>query len=419
MHILATAPRRTSAAFNWHRQTVNAADAVGALILLVPVCLAAYLLTRATPLLAVIYGACGAAALPLVGPFFGSMRLSPANVFFAALFSVLALTTVDASLTSGDWANAKSLAATFVWSSVYIVLFSAVRSREGLLRLTRWFEAICVLITLSVYAAAIFGFGEVLVSRTGTMRAFGPLGDQVGFVLVLPALMGLASGRPLWFVFHVGALLLTATRGATACLIVGVLCYLAIVVSGKAPAIRSRVAAVLGTVAVAAALFFTPVASALVERLWSNNFRALSMEAGLQVLQEHPLTGVGFNGFEQHRAAVAEDWLVPMHAENGLSRVSSQYLQTATDGGVPALAMLVMFALFTIGNAWTVIRWRGATPALVGIQLWVIAMLVGNQSSLWLLSNTASGFFMFAAAGLAANAALSARRDAARPVRSR
>ena len=38
---------------------------------------------------------------------------------------------------------------------------------------------------------------------------FGPLGDQVGFILVLPALMSLVAARPIMFSVHVGALLLT------------------------------------------------------------------------------------------------------------------------------------------------------------------------------------------------------------------
>ena len=70
----------------------------------------------------------------------------------------------------------------------------------------------------------------------------------------------------------------------------------------------------------------------------------------------------------------------------------------------------MLFVGLGIRNAVSVVRWRAATPQLLAAQLWLIAMFIGNQASLWLLSDTASGFFVFAIAGLAARARdLSAR----------
>ena len=77
------------------------------------------------------------------------------------------------------------------------------------------------------------------------------------------------------------------------------------------------------------------------------------------------------------------------------------------------LVCLVLFVFFTGRNALRVIRWRSATPQLVGLQLWLISVLAGNQGSLWILSNTASGFIIFAVAGLAAKASTLATEQTA------
>jgi len=69
----------------------------------------------------------------------------------------------------------------------------------------------------------------------------------------------------------------------------------------------------------------------------------------------------------------------------------------------------VLFVLLTLRNAWRAIAWREANAVLVGTQVWLIGVLIGNQGAPWLLSDAVSGFFMFAAAAMAAKAAALAR----------
>jgi len=141
----------------------------------------------------------------------------------------------------------------------------------------------------------------------------------------------------------------------------------------------------------------------------SYSLRWTAIMSGLSVVAEHPLLGVGFNGFADRRRAIAEDWLATPASENGLSRAANQYVQTATDGGLLAGLALVLFVGLTLRNAWRAIGWRNANPEFIGAQLWLIAVLIGNQGALWLLSDTASGFFILAAAAAAAKAAALAR----------
>jgi hypothetical protein len=96
-----------------------------------------------------------------------------------------------------------------------------------------------------------------------------------------------------------------------------------------------------------------------------------------------------------------------------LSRAANQFVQTATDGGLAALFLLLLFVVSCARNALRAASWRQATPSLLASQLWLIGVLVGNQGALWVLGNTTVGFFVFAVAGLAAAASHLARREQA------
>jgi O-antigen ligase len=225
--------------------------------------------------------------------------------------------------------------------------------------------------------------------------------------------MSLVASRPIMFGVQLGALLLTATRGAALCLVVGVLGHFLMVASGRIRPAGKRMRWGIAAVMVGWVVWLSPLSEVLMGRLSDASLRPMAMQMGISAVLENPLLGTGFNGFSHSRPAVVEDWLITKQAQNGLLNTTNQYIQTATDGGLVALVCLLLFVFFTGRNALRVIRWRSATPQLVGLHLWLIAVLAGNHGSLWFLSNTGSGFFIFAVAGLAARASALAAKETA------
>jgi O-antigen ligase len=227
--------------------------------------------------------------------------------------------------------------------------------------------------------------------------------------------MSLAAAKPLHFGIHVGALLLTATRGAVVCLVVGVVLYLVAVPPRVAPS-RRRWLASAAALLVAAVVWASPLSAVLRNRLFEESltsgpsFRLIAIETGTAVFRDNLVLGLGFNGFGAARPAVYADWRNPTQAANGLSRTANQYLQTATDGGVLALVLLLLFVACCCRQALRIARSRESSPELAGAQLWLIAVLIGNQGALWLLSDTSTGFFVFAVAGITARVSLLERR---------
>jgi hypothetical protein len=398
----------------WLRREFRRGDIGGAVVALIPLLLLAAAFTNITALGNAMYIISLAAVLPCLPPFIAALQRSASGLslvllFFALSTSMLAAYYLDPSM--DVWLQAKGLAATAVWASIYIVVFVVVRRTEDANRVALWIDRICLIISTSVWAGALLHlagipFGEV-IDNGATFRAFGPIGDQVGFVVVLPALTSLVARRPLRFGYHLSAVLFTGTRGALLCLLVGVIGNFAL----RSGISRGRKWQLVAVVAVGILLWFLPMSAALRVRFFEPSMRQEAMETGLAVVRKSPVIGVGFNGLDANRSAAVEDWTMPAQAANGLSRATNQYIQTAVDGGLVAVSALLLFVALGIRNARRVIRWPAASPELVGSQLWLISVFLGNQASLWVLSYTACGFFAFAVAGLAAKAGDLTRRE--------
>jgi O-antigen ligase len=391
----------------WRRRVFRRGDVAGAIVAAIPMLLLVYDTTGIVGFQIAGYLLALAVVVPCLTAFIGSLQRSATGLSLVLLFVALAMSMLAAFYVQPSmdvWLQAKGFAATAVWASIYVVVFVIVQRTEDANRVAMWVDGVCLIISTSVWAGALLHlagipFGEVIDAGT-TFRAFGPLGDQVGFVVVLPALTSLLARRPVRFGFHLSAVLLTGTRGALLCLLVGVIGLFVLRLGTN----RSRRRQLAAVVVVGILLWFMPMSAALRERFLQPSMRQQAFEAGIEVVRKSPLIGVGFNGLDSNRSAAVEDWTMPAQAANGLSRASNQYIQTAVDGGVVALLMLILFVSFGTRDALRVMRWPAATPELVASQLWLIAIFIGNQASLWLLANTANGFFVFAVAGLAAKA---------------
>lgn len=400
----------------WHRRVFRGGDVAGAVTVLIPAMLLAFAVTEVRVVEVAMYFVGLAVIVPCLPSFVTSVHRNTANLLLVLLFIALTFSTASAFYLEPSievWLRAKGLAATAVWASIYIVVFVAIRTPQEANRFIGWVARICLVISASVWAGALLhlvgvSFGEIIGQGESSFRAFGPLGDQVAFVVVLPALMSLVARRHLLFGFHSSAILLTGTRGALVCLVIGMVGHF--LLSAKRGH-RRPLWHLASIVTIIGLFWFTPVSAALKERFLSPTMRMEAIQAGIDVVRKSPVIGFGFNGLDANRNAVAEDWTMPLQAAPGLSRASNQYVQMAVDGGLVALLLLVLFVSFQIRNALRIMRWSGASPQLLGALLWLISIFVGNQASLWVLSDTSTGFFTFAIAGLAAKTSDLARRE--------
>jgi O-antigen ligase len=392
------------------------------LIICVPVLFSAYVLSENSEyrLVYVLLFALLVAALALGA---GMITSRASLLAFHGLFAALFAGSIPTGLRAGGYAmytQIQTLSMCYIWSSGFFVAFVFLRTRADVDRALVWLRWIGLAVTASVCAGAMLWlaagiqFGEI-VDAYGQFRSFGPLGDQVGFVIVLFALSSMVRRAWLQFGFHAAALILTGTRGAMLCLAVGAL-WLAVagIAKRRGPSRAGMLLRLLFAGAVIAGLVRLPFASTFADRLVSDqrdatfSDRLSGAKLGLMVFEQSPMFGVGYGGFRDYvgNFAVGEYFAEGVDVDRDLFTTANQYIQTATDGGVPALCCLLWFAWLVIRNTGRAAAGeRGQTrDELLAIQAYAIAIFVGDQSAVWLLPHASAGYFLLLSAGIAERA---------------
>lgn len=356
------------------------------------------------------------------------------HVLFYALFGALAVATWLVRYRHEDtsfYPQMVSLVVCFVWLSTFISVYFAIRTPKQLAIALDTLDIIGLLITASVYLSFVgriffgFTFGES-VDQFGQQRAFGPLGDQVGFVIVLFALLALTQGQWLRMAVHVGAIVLTGTRGAMISLAIGMLWVVWYVLFLRQRQVQRRRYRLIFAVLLAAAAFggflASPFGATAADRLFSAEQRNATisdrlgpMRLGLQVFSDNPISGVGFLGFSRLESAYDFERTTVVGANTWSTQ--NQYVQTATDGGIFGLMLLVLLLWQIIRTLLLALHHPAPTAnrELFAFVAYVVAIAIGNQAAVWLLPSAATGYFLLLIAGIGERTLLLKRQLAPAP----
>ncbi len=225
----------------------------------------------------------------------------------------------------------------------------------------------------------ISGFSRNFITYAEQMQLFALLAFGL-LLLNLKLLRKGCSGPWLWVSLSLAgmfslALILTASRGAIASYILALLVTLAL--------IKERRAMLLALVVVMA---MAPVSVYMVRAIRPPNATRLAdesskrrfdyMRAGLRLIPQHPIFGVGLNSQKYHW----KEWGFP---GDYITHTHSTPIQIAVDRGLPALAcyLWLMAMLF-------VMTWRGYKKSLPagdragsGLMLGAVAALIGFSAS--------------------------------------
>ncbi len=334
-------------------------------------------------------------------------------VTFLLMLTLLSTSLIAVFLRpSFDFAFAVTALARLAAQAVYLFCLSNLITRpEHYRHISRMVFVVGLFCALNVYLGYGLGqfgikFGEsqnVTEDWGGTSRAFGLVGDSVGFILVLPMCWAIATRKYLWAAFFAASIILTGTRGAIICMAVSVIGLATF--EGVRRQMRI-VPLIMGLIVVSGLGYGLMKQLNLTSRFdVSNSYadsgtqRLATWILAVRMFSESPATvafGVGYNAYiyEAENYGAAE-----VFAQGGLSwedggrrqaaNATNPYLQMLVDGGLFALAAYIWFLFAALKTFRTGVRSVPEMDAFfIGAWAWVFGLAVGSQWAVWMLPSS-------------------------------
>ena len=244
-----------------------------------------------------------------------------------------------------------------------------------------------------------FKIGEVQGIERGELRYFGPVGDSVGFVLLLGYLLALCYGRLVLAVLVLASIALTAGLGSMFAAVVATGFFL--LFARQAPAFGGAVRRLLWAVPAllfvglaVGVLFGQTLLAPLLNRAENDGFahsgeqRLASGIMAKKMIADNPLTGVGYMGYERalfHYGG--EEFFNLAKLDGSTANANNQFLQTLSDAGLPGILAFALLMFCITRRIWLTAQ-RGDPffgPYYLAVFLWVLTMIFGNLAATWLM----------------------------------
>ena len=258
--------------------------------------------------------------------------------------------------------------------------------------------------------------GEVQGIERGELRYFGPVGDSVGFVLLLGYVVSLCFANVIGAGVFLGGILLTAGLGAIFGAGVGTLLFLVIGMQfAQVRELAVRRLWLLPLFALAGVIGVTvlakPFVKTLTDRVSSGSYassggqRVANAKLAGAMLADNPLLGVGYMGYE---AALphygGEKFFDLTHHDGGTANANNQFLQSLTDAGL--LGLIATGALvFCAARLLLTVAKRSEDRFLsifyLAAFIWLLAQVLGNLAAVWLIPSSFIARFLWIILGTA------------------
>lgn len=258
--------------------------------------------------------------------------------------------------------------------------------------------------------------GEVQGIERGEQRYFGPVGDSVGFVLLLGYIFYLCAWKPGGVFLFGGGIVLTAGIGAMFGTGVATILFLIFGIQGDAMKTFTRkylwvLPMLLFCVAVASATVGQTMAKTLIDRFThgkigkSAELRMVSTRFAARVILDNPVFGVGFMGFANALPSYgARQYFDLAKADGGRANANNQFLQSLCDAGMIGLFATGIF-ITAMASSFLRAETRSDDPLLRTLFrssfIWLLALVFGDQAAVWLIPSSYIARILWVLLGLA------------------
>lgn len=398
-----------------------------------PVALAVHLLFDVVPLIygvKIVLGLLLLVRLPSCGAELMRGGIRSPLFWAAAFFGAELLVTVYFLQTSSDITSIGklrgSLSAT-VWCAGLWLGIEYVRTPAAFRYAVRMLGWLGVLVSGSAFVSYLcfkagISFGEIIETSDGEIRVFGPLGDNAPFLILFFFFLAFAQAKWWKVLFHGIVILLSVGRGVTVAAAVGTAMYLCtpIVQKSNLPFTRRFMQlfrhggmiaafALLGLTVTASGRFLISRFGTTTELIYEDRMggRLSNMEFAWELFKARPMLGYGYYGYAEEVYRVYGNALFDVEAAATTARgittnATNQIVQVAIDGGVVALTCFVLLIVMLGCDILDTLRRQivPERPYAVAFGVYLVSILVGMQSTVYVIDQSSLGLFLFWIAGL-------------------
>ncbi len=302
--------------------------------------------------------------------------------------------------------------------ALVVIMASAITSlrqaRAAIVVLLGFLGVLAVIQFVNFFGASSgIVIGEVQGLEREEPRYFGPVGDSVGFVLLLGYLYFLCRGNLAGAAIFAGGILLTAGLGA----ILGTVVATGLYLLGRrrlapSPGVLGRAGRwlTLATVAAAAIVYAGPMTETLRDRLAGGHEQSAGQRLGTatvagRMIGDNVFTGVGFMGFRLLVGRYGGEQFFDLDRPDGsTANANNQVLQSLTDSGLAGLVCLVVLVVVAVRLFHRVATTAGDPVVRVYFwtaMLWLLAQVLGNIAASWLTPSSFVALILWISIGLA------------------
>jgi hypothetical protein len=297
----------------------------------------------------------------------------------------------------------------------FLFFIRSIRTEKELALTHKSLEYIGYIIAFTIYINFILyplglNLGEVM-SSDGITRYFGPIGDQVSFILIFFIVKKLIDRKWISAAAFAGALLATGTRAAVIPLGIGI-GMMAFKMRKEVKLTAKQVTILIIVCIILSSFTIIYDVGGLKSRLSGSQLelglkqRILTTELALDVFLDNFLTGVGFTGF-RFLSLDYGAWAVftknLYFSPNFVATAGNQFLQAATDGGILGLVSFVWLSVVIVKVLKKAIIYsQGESYShSLASYIWFLSLLVGNLTNAWLLPGSLISYFLWIILGFA------------------
>jgi O-antigen ligase len=340
-------------------------------------------------------------------------------LFFFFAYISLIFGHVERELRFDFFKSIVSIGSILLWPLIFFYFSQQRLSLHSIQRIWKFIDFIGVLIAfnclipLALYLLNGSIIGELIVSD-GKIRSFGFLSDQVGFGLVYFLIKAIYRRNLSLVLLYASAIISTGTRGAIICaFLTSIITWFQLTKKNQPKSrIYFKFLKVIILILLGYYVFFYSIGSIVDLRFNSESIahtqlqRFAAIKAGINLFLQNPVFGIGYGNFTEsvlHNSNLIKYFNAFSSTQDqtrAFANAQNQIIDIAANGGIVCVVAVILFLYFCIKRIRFLIKYSIISGEYRIILIFLIGIVLFNQTSLYLFNFGICSFLIMVLLGL-------------------